>query len=114
MTGKQRKQVQDTAIALERIINTMGNSEMTDGLVNSLQFMHRTLIQSFTSRVIIRYVQKMAENYKNNWYDGRDRAACEACSVMWNALVKEYHINEKDDCGRRCFNEMVYDRRRFA
>lgn len=95
MTDEQRKQVEDTALALERIINVMGNSEMTDGLVDCLQFMHRTLVQSFTSKVIIRYVQKMAENYRNNWYDDRDKAACAVCATMWDAIVKEYHMDEE-------------------
>ena len=95
LNEEQKTKIENLARGLEDIINVMGNSEATEGLVNNLLFMHRTLVQSFTSKVIIRYVQRMAENYRNGWYDGRDMAACKACSVMWDALIKAYDLDEE-------------------
>ena len=93
LTDEQKNKIENIAREVEDVINVMGNSEATDGLVNNLLFMHRTLIQSFTSKVIIRFVQRMAESYMNGWYDGRDEAACKACATMWNALIKAYDFD---------------------
>jgi hypothetical protein len=95
LNEEQKTKIENLAHEIEDIINVMGNSETTDGLVDNLLFMHRTLVQSFTSKVIIRYVQRMAQNYKNGWYDDRDMAASKACSVMWDALVKMCGLDEE-------------------
>lgn len=95
LTDEQKNKIENIAREVEDVINVMGNSEATDGLVNNLLFMHRTLIQSFTSKVIIRFVQRMAESYRNGWYDGRDEAACKACETMWHSLIKAYDLDEE-------------------
>lgn len=95
LTEEQKEKIENIAREIEGIINVMGNSETTDGLVSNLLFMHPTLIQSFTSKVIIRFVQRMAESYRNGWYDGRDEAACKACETMWNSLIKAYNLDEE-------------------
>ena len=95
MNHEQEKQVENVALEIERIINVMGNGETTNALVDKLTRMHRTLVQSFTSQVVIQFIRKMADNYKNGWYDLRDEAACKSCSAMWDALVKAYDLDEE-------------------
>ena len=95
MTDERKTKIENLARGLEDIINATGNSEETDGLVNCLLFMHRSLVQSFTSKVIIRYIQRMAENYANGWYDLRDESACKACATMWDALLNDSDLDEE-------------------
>ena len=57
--------------------------------------MHRTLVQSFTSRFVIKFVMALADNYANGRYDLRDEAACKACATMKDAIVKAYDLDEE-------------------
>ena len=94
MTAEKTNQIENAAIELERIVNVMGTDEATDLLVDKLTRMHRTLVQSFASKVVIKFIMKLAENYANGWYDLRNEAACKACAVMKDAIMKEYHLDE--------------------
>lgn len=95
MTGEQIDKVNETALELERMVNVMGSGETLAALAEKMTYMHRTLVQSFTSAFVIAFVRKMAENYKNGYYDGRDEAACKACAAMWDALLKQFNLDEE-------------------
>ena len=94
MNAEKIEQVNNVALELERIVNAMGTDEATDFLVDKLSYMHRTLVQSFTSKVIIKFILKLAENYENERYDLRNKAACKACKTMKDAIIKEYNLDE--------------------
>ena len=82
---------------MERLLNSFASTPDTEYFVNEMLLMHRTLRQSFMHKVVGRFVQRMAENYANDRYDGRDEAACKACAVMWEALRKEYGLAEGEE-----------------
>jgi hypothetical protein len=94
MNADKIEQIDNVALELERIVNVMGTDEATDLLVDKLSRMHRTLVQSFASKVIIKFIMKLAENYDNGWYDLRNEAACKACKTMKDAIIKAYNLDE--------------------
>jgi hypothetical protein len=94
LTAEKTKQIENVALELERIVNAMGTDEATDLLVDKLSRMHRTLVQSFASKVIIKFILKLAENYESGWYDLRNEAACKACKTMKDAIIKAYNLDE--------------------
>lgn len=80
------------AEGIEDSVNVMGTTS-TDSmsyLVNKMLYMHRTLNQSFTSKFIIQFIKRMAENYEKGYYDARNEVACKICSEMWNLLKSKY------------------------
>lgn len=80
------------AEGIEASVNVMGTSS-TDSmsyLVDKMLCMHRTLNQSFTSKFILQFIKRMAENYENGYYDARNEAACKICSEMWSLLKSKY------------------------
>lgn len=87
---------EDLALEIERKVNVMGGGAEISKMVSKLTNMHRTLIQSFVSRFIFPYVRKMAKNYKEGYYDGRNELACKMCYTMWEALNREYDWIQDD------------------
>lgn len=94
MNADKIEQVNNVALELERIVNAMGTDEATDLLVDKLTYMHRTLVQSFTSKIVIKFILKLAENYENGRYDLRNEAACKACKMMKDAIINAYNLDE--------------------
>lgn len=77
---------------IEDSVNMMGTASTysMSYLVDKMLCMHRTLIQSFTSKFIIQFIKRMAENYEKGYYDARNEVACKICSEMWNLLKSKY------------------------
>lgn len=84
------------ATALERVVNQFGGKEDSDHIVNHLLSMHRTLQQSFVSRIIIPLVREMAMRHSEGRCAPRNETACKVCRVMYDALKAEYG-KEGDD-----------------
>ena len=82
---------------IENMVNVFGGYEDAQYVVDRLTSMHRTLVQSYTSKFIISFIKKMAGMYRNGCYDGRDKAACQFCSIMWEALCKELNWDVDSD-----------------
>lgn len=85
------------ATAMERTMNQFGGREDAELVVSHLLNMHRTLNQTFTSRVVLRFVQEMAKRYTSGRMDARNESACKICRVMWDAVKKEYGREGDDD-----------------
>ena len=91
---------QTAATALERAINSFGSGEGSAYIVDKMLSMHRTLNQKFTGEIILPFIREMAKKYDAQRYDLRNEAACKICRVMWDAVKKEYGIeNDSDDFG---------------
>lgn len=75
---------------LESIINQFCNTEDTNYIVNHLTYMHRTLNQSFVSKIILPFLREMHFKYESNSFDGRNEAACKICSLMWKKMCDEH------------------------
>lgn len=75
---------------LESIINQMCNTEDTNHIVNHLICMHKTLNQSFVSKIILPFLREMHFKYESNNFDGRNECACEVCSLMWKKMCDEH------------------------
>lgn len=84
---------------LESAINCMGNNEDMDYIVERMTRLHRTLVQSFTGKFVLQYVRRLALEYKDGNFDLRNKAACEACYVMWDAFCKKYGYEIEDQAG---------------
>lgn len=71
----------DVANVFTKYINSMAR----DGsLAEELHNTHRTLMQS-TTGVLIQFIELLAEDYKNGFYDARNEASCKfAKKVMEN------------------------------
>lgn len=75
---------------LESVINQMCNTEDTDHIVNHLVCMHRTLNQSFVSKIILPFLREMYFKYETNKFDARNECACKICSLMWKKMCEEH------------------------
>ena len=85
--------INETILNLEKVVNAMPNTANTEAVVTGLMWMHRTLNQAFTGKIVFRFIQRMADNYRNNNYDARNEAACRICSLLWDTLEKEVGVN---------------------
>ncbi len=85
------------AKAMERAVNQFGGQEDAEYIVQHLCSMHRTLNQSFVSRIILPFVRQMAMHYDTGCCDARNESACKACFLMWEALKAEYGIEDGAD-----------------
>lgn len=85
--------VNETILNLEKVVNAMPNTANTESVVTGLMRMHRTLNQAFTGKIVFRFIQRMADIYRDNNYDARNEAACRICSLLWDVLEKEVGIN---------------------
>lgn len=94
MTGEER--VDSAATVLEEMTNVYGCRKSLGDLAFRMTRMHRTLVQSFTGGFIIPFVREMAKLYRAERFDDRDRAACEACLAMTEAIEKKYDVKEDD------------------
>lgn len=88
------ERMKHAAEMMESAINVMGNQESTEYFVREMCNMHRTLQQIYTGDIVIPFVRVMAKRYKGGFYDARNEFACKMCSVMWDALVKEFGITD--------------------
>ena len=84
------------AIALERTVNSFGSDENSKYIVEKMLTMHRTLNQKFTGEIILPFIREMAKKYDAKGYDLRNEAACKICRVMYDAVKKEYGIEDDD------------------
>ena len=55
-----------------------------------------------TSGFIIPFVRELARMKRNERFDGRNQAACEACLAMCEALESKYDIGEADELSFPC------------
>ena len=78
--------IKTAALEAECAINSFSCTEDTEYFVNEMLNLHRTLNQSFTGKVVIRFVQEMAKRYREGRYDGRNEVSCRLCNIMWEAL----------------------------
>lgn len=85
------------ALRMERFTNRFGVNEDLKRLAFAVVGWHRTLVQSFTSGFILQLVKKMAENYREKRFDGRDELACAVCDAMWSAVEKKYELGQGED-----------------
>ena len=92
-----RENAETAAAELERTINSLGGEENAMVIVRKMLFMHRTLNQSFTSRIIIPFIREMAKFYTDGRYDVRNHEACRICRIMYDALKAEYGRQGDDD-----------------
>lgn len=75
---------------IESIVNQMGNTDDTNYIANHLAHMHRTLNQSFVSKIILPFLREMHFKYESNNFDLRDEAACKVCSLLWKKMCDEH------------------------
>ena len=78
-------------------VNCFGSGETMRALANKMIYTHPTLNQAFTGGFVLNFVREMANKCKNESYDGRNKYACEACAVMWDALKAKYGYNGSDN-----------------
>lgn len=84
---------------LEKMTNVFGSRADLETLAVKMTRLHRTLVQSFTSGFVVPFVREMARMRREERYDLRDKAACDACLAMAEALEKKYDVGESDDIG---------------
>ncbi len=85
------------ATALENAMNQYGGREDAEHIVSHLLYMHRTLNQAFTSRIVLRFVQEMAKMYSAGRHDVRNEAACKMCREMWDKVKEVYYLDSDDN-----------------
>ena len=80
------------AKGIEDSVNVMGSdsNDSMSYLVDKMLWMHRTLNQSFTSKFILQFIKRMAENFEKNCYDARNESACKICWEIWGVLKNTY------------------------
>lgn len=99
---ENEEKVERARETLEDMTNNYGCRTDLEALANRMARMHRTLVQSFTSGFIIPFVRELAHMKRNDRFDGRNKAACEACLAMCEALEAKYEIGESDDFALPC------------
>ena len=82
---------------LEGLTNVYGCRKNLEEIANRMAHMHRTLVQSFAGGFIIPFVRELAHMKRADRFDGRNKASCEACLFMSEALEEKYGICEADD-----------------
>ena len=87
---------------LERLTNVYGCRNNLEEIANRMAHIHRTLVQSFASGFVIPFVRELARMKRSGRFDARNRAACEACLAMTEALEKMYDIGEMDELNFPC------------
>lgn len=85
------------ATALVIAMNQCGGREDAEYIVSHLLYMHPTLNQAFTSRIVLRFVQEMAKMFSAGRYDARNEAACKLCREMWDKVKEVYDLPTDDD-----------------
>lgn len=75
---------------IESIVNQMGNTDDTKYIVNHLVYMHKTLNQSFVSKIILPFLREMNIEFESKNFDLRNEAACRVCSCMWKRMCDEH------------------------
>jgi len=89
MTSKELSSV------LEDEVNVYGCEQKMKDTAENITWWHRTLQQNLIGRFVIPLIIKMAKNYRSGDYDARNETALKMCSIMSDALSKEYpYINE--------------------
>lgn len=81
---------------LEDLTNVYGCRKNLEEISNRMTRMHRTLVQSFTGGFVIPFIREMAKLKREDRFDGRNAAACDACLSMSEALDKKYDIGADD------------------
>ena len=99
---ENESKVENARKILEDMTNVFGCRTDLEALANKMAYMHRTLVQSFTSGFIIPFVRELARMKRNGRFDGRNQSACEACLAMCEALESKYDIGEADDLSFPC------------
>lgn len=99
---ENESKVENARKILEDMTNVFGCRTDLEALANKMAYMHRTLVQSFTSGFIIPFVRELAHMKRNGRFDGRNQSACEACLSMCEALEAKYEIGEADDFSLPC------------
>lgn len=89
--------VNDLARRIERLTNRYGARKDLNDLADMITNMHRTLVQSFAGGFILRFVKKMADNYREGKYDDRDKKTAVLCDEMWNAIEDKYNLGDGEE-----------------
>lgn len=82
---------------LEGLTNVYGCRNNLEEISNRMSHMHRTLVQSFTGGFVIPFVRELARMKRADRFDDRNKAACEACLAMSEALEEKYGICESGE-----------------
>lgn len=87
---------------LEELTNVYGCRKNLEEVANRMSHMHRTLVQSFTGGFVIPFVRELARMKRADRFDDRNKAACEACVAMCEAIEAKYDIGEADELSFPC------------
>lgn len=90
------EEIEKLGADLTHAVNCFGNGESMRALANMMICTHPTLNQSFTGGFVLNFIRVMANKFKDANYDGRNKYACEACAVMWEALKVKYGYEDTD------------------
>ena len=82
---------------IESIVNQMGNTDDTNYIVNHLVYMHRTLNQSFVSKIIFPFLREMNIKFESKNFDERNEVACRVCSRMWKRMCDDHCLEYKSN-----------------
>ena len=94
----EEKNAKSVALDLERLMNSFSCTPDTEEFVGEMLNLHRTLNQVFTGKIVLRFIQRMAENYRKERYDGRNELSCKICNLLWEALKNnEYGYEFRND-----------------
>lgn len=94
----EKKTAKSIALDLERLMNSYGCTPDTEEFVGEMLNLHPTLNQVFTGKIVLRFIQRMAENYRKERYDGRNELSCRICNLLWEALKNnEYGCEFRDN-----------------
>lgn len=96
------EKVDSVCESLEGLTNVYGCRKNLEEIANRMAHMHRTLVQSFTGGFVIPFVRELARMKRAYRFDDRNKAACEACLAMCEALEAKYDIGEADGLNFPC------------
>ena len=79
---------------IEDMVNNMGFP--ANEIAWHLSHMHRHLIQEFM-KMVFKFINVLAHDYAEGYYDGRNEWACKTASIMMKAYQSEYGHGEAYD-----------------
>ncbi len=89
--------VQNLADRIETFTNRFGVAGELKQLAINMTGRHRTLVQSFTSGFVLQFIKKMAENFRADRFDDRNKQAANVCDDMWKVVEGKYGLKEGED-----------------
>lgn len=98
----QTEKIEECRKAMEGLTNNYGCRPDLAELAAQMTRMHRTLVQSFTGGFVVPFIREMARLRREERFDGRNEAACDACLAMCEALEKKYDVKPEDPLQFAC------------